>query len=82
MAIVKTETYICDICKKESGSSNFQDRNNCGICSIAITGHVGSKTFQGDWGGISIDKKYKHVCWECSPKIIHYIEQLKSEAGQ
>ena len=77
MGIIKTTTYECDLCGKQSEHSDFNNGNESGNGSLKLTGNRGAVSYGGDWGGSNYSIK-KILCFSCADKVIDYIKQLES----
>ena len=76
---VTTVKYVCDICKIESESSDFNTGSESGLARISLKGHSGQKTYAGDWGGFNYDDTYE-VCFRCADKVKDEILKLKEKS--
>jgi len=66
----KTEvTYVCDKCGRESHNKDFNDGSSCGSFELKLEGHVGGRSFDGSWGGVSHSISMD-LCFDCGTKLM------------
>jgi hypothetical protein len=72
--VVETKiTYSCDRCGKESPNQEFNDGYKSGYAKVMINGSVGSKTYDGSWGGIDV-KVAIDLCGDCLVELREFID--------
>lgn len=68
-------TYICDRCGEESNNIDFSNGSESGYSRITYKGSLGSRGYDGAWGGMSFDEKVL-LCRKCT---VSFREFLKDE---
>lgn len=80
MGIEKTTNYVCDLCGRKSHNVDFSDSNNSGHTTLRLNGSRGSRSIQGDWGGMNINEELL-LCFSCTDKIVEFINSKVAENG-
>ena len=72
MTIKTINIHVCDRCGYQTESPDEWINNECGSLQVKYHGSLGSKSYNGDCGGVNINEN-KWLCLSCTMDFIAFM---------